>query len=67
MIRSNKLAISMCSKNMFIFWKEVRSHTNVLSKVATKVDCEDCDEGIARVFFEKNQLHRYLEYVIIQW
>ena len=51
MIRSNKLANSMCSKNMFIFWKEVRSHTNVLSKVATKVDCEDCDEGIATVFF----------------
>ena len=36
-----------------MFWKEVRSHTNVLSKVATKVDGDDSDEGIATVFYEK--------------
>ena len=54
----------MRSKNINMFWKEVRSHTNVLSKVATKVDGEDSDEGIATVFYEK--LTPYLEYVIIQ-
>ena len=63
-IRSNKLANSMRSKNMFMFWKEGKSHTNVLSKVATKVDVKI----VMRVLLENfmKNLTPYLEYVIIQ-
>ena len=55
MIRNDILAESVRSKNMFWFWKEIRSRTVTSQKVSGVVDGRDTDtdiSGIANVFYE---------------
>ena len=52
-IRNNILSESLSSKNMFCFWKEIKSRTVTSQKMSGVVDGRDTDTDIANVFYEK--------------